>query len=438
MRKILYGLMGMMNISRGKTLSSFLLIFCFLISSPLLAKEKTSSEVLVIFLEKSRSSLPDPYVKKLEKVLLKDLSYLGDFSLKPLSFSKKQKAKYLKEKKPFLEARFSGKTLFLSGFSKNRKVLEKFTPIAFSERLSKDRKTLHSYVHVLGKKLFSIDSILDKTLLYTNRIKKEGKWSAEVCLSDYDGENVQTLKGLFSYCTHPILLSSKELLFVSYELGLPKIFCYNIQTKMKKPFLSLKGSQVLPALSKDKKSLSFVSDAAGRPDLFLYSLKNREIHQLFTKAGSTQASSSFSPDGKNIAFVSDQEGSPKIYSLTLPKTKRFFLPEILLLTKKNRSSSSPSWSPDGKKLIYSAKTGKIRQIWMYDFATKLETQITFEKKHMENPKWTSDNRYVICNSDMENFAEIYLINVYNKSLRKISKGVGFKKFPTLTSTRVQL
>jgi len=153
--------------------------------------------------------------------------------------------------------------------------------------------------------------------------------------------------------------------------------------------------------------------------------------QLFSYPRATHASPCFSPDSQKIAFVSDKDGTPRIYVIKIPDDlyhrKR---PIAHLITKENRQNVTPSWSKDGKKLAYSAKTNKVRQIWIYDFETDEEWQLTNGSINKENPHWANDSLHIIFNTEDDSESELYLINIKQKEAIKITNGEGRKRFPS--------
>ncbi len=407
---------------------------------PVASLEKPS--LLKVAFQKSSSAFKRNYTDLLQKIILNDLNHIGDFSAEELPYFSRQNLNTKRKNGYEIQVTIAQKQIELR-ISQHKKRSLALRPLPMTGEIAQDRKNIHRFLHAFGKKILGVDSILNTTILYANRVKKRGKWISEIWRSDYDGQNAQKITHLEDYATHPQFLpNQKDFVFVSYQEGVPKIMEFLWDTKHVRKKIFLRGSQALPAISADGKNLAFVSDAAGRPDLFFLSLDNQSAYnkprQLFSKPGATQASSCFSPDGKKLAFVSDWNGSPKIYLLDLPKMLRFSTPKITLITQKKRQNTSPSWSPDGRKLAYSAKTEGIRQIWVYDFETKQETQVTFGKKHLENPKWAKDSKHIVCNSDMLQGAEIYLMHVDKKTIQQISNGVGYKKFPSPELTRVHL
>jgi len=101
-----------------------------------------------------------------------------------------------------------------------------------------------------------------------------------------------------------------------------------------------------------------------------------------------------------------------------------------MISKQNRENSCPCWSPDGTKLAYSAKTNGIRQIWIYDFGSGEEWQLTSGPGNKENPYWGPNSRHIVFNSTDASGSEIYIVNLNQPEATKISRGPGKKHYPT--------
>jgi TolB protein len=117
-----------------------------------------------------------------------------------------------------------------------------------------------------------------------------------------------------------------------------------------------------------------------------------------------------------------------VYLIDVLGPKETMRPTPRLLTRMNRENTSPAWSPDGAKLVYSAKVDGIRQIWVYDFATQVESAITTGPENKENPSWAPDSLHLIYNTETEDRCELYRIHVQQKDPVLISKGSDQKRF----------
>lgn len=315
-----------------------------------------------------------------------------------------------------------------------------------SGELFKDRRVIHQMADEIHQQLFAVPGICSTKILYTVRKRNpdprsELKWLSEVYECDFDGENNRQLTQEHSYCVSPKYLPpqkghrSKYFFYVSYLEGQPKIFIDSLDQSQKQRFISLRGNQLMPEISLDRNMVAFINDAPGNPEVFLQRFNPEtgpigKPRQIFSCSYAAQASPTISPDGNYIAFVSDKSGSPRIYVMKIPalgeKQKDI---EISLISKSNRENTSPSWSPDGTKLAYSCRVEGVRQIWIYDFQTGKERQLTYGPGNKENPSWASDSLHLVFNSANRNSSELYLVNLNQPEAIRITKGVGEKRFP---------
>lgn len=330
------------------------------------------------------------------------------------------------------------KNLFLTLVSPQQGKMKTFTKISLSGQLSKDRKQIHRLADAIYESIYGKPGIAATQILYCMKQKQDNEWISEIWCCDWDGANAKQITFENSYCVTPVCLSNHQkedprFLYVSYKKGQPKIYLGSSQKRLGKKLIQLRGNQLLPAISFQKDKIAFICDIAGQADLFLQEFypdeeKITKPMQIFSYPGSTQASPTFNPDGSKIAFVSDKGGSPRIY--VIPSNFNTKRPDPVLLTKKNTENTCPAWSPDGKKLAYSAKTKGIRQIWIYDFDTNEEYQLTEGTGNKENPSWAPNSTHLVFNVTQGSQTEIDVVNLHQTSILKISQGPGIKHYPT--------
>ncbi|MBI3508547.1 MAG: PD40 domain-containing protein [Chlamydiia bacterium] len=348
-----------------------------------------------------------------------------------LPFWKAQKIPYL------FAIQVHEKHLSLIAFDLEKQRCKKFGDIALTGRIEQDRRLLHKLSDQLTKEFFGMEGIASLRILYSQRTKiGEADWSSEIWISDIDGNSARQLTQDGGYSLSPAFFPKKEDLefyYVSYRQGQSKIYRASLAEGTSQVMLSLRGNQALPAMTKRGDQLAFITDIAGRPDLFIQTLdRSGRLHgkarQIYSQPRATQASPTFSPDGKQIAFVSDKDGPPRIYCMEVPAPTTTKRAKTKLLTTKNRENTSPAWSPDGTKLAYSARTEGVRQIWIYDFKTQTEQALTQGEENKENPTWAPDNLHLIYNTENEDTCELYLVNLNDPHPVCISKGEGQKRF----------
>lgn len=317
------------------------------------------------------------------------------------------------------------------------------TDINITGVLSTDRLALHKAVDKLTHDLFHQEGIGTQQILFSQVVADPSNpqypWKAEIWRCDWDGQNKTQITEENSYSICPVSLPPQlqypqRFLYVSYKTGLPKIYFGDFKHSQGKPWLPLRGNQVLPSISPRCDKVAFISDAGGRADLFLQEIApsgrlKGKPQQLFSYPNSVQASPTFSPDGSQIAFVSDKDGSPRVYLISsrLQKQRR---PMPKLLTKINRENTSPAWSPDGKKLAYSAKTQGVRQIWIYYFETQAEEQLTFSPGNKENPQWAKNSVHLVFSGTDPGDEELYLVNLYQNNPVRLTHSATGKRYPT--------
>lgn len=407
-------------------------------------------------LQSHKSTYDAAYLKELEGILQYDLHHNSFLQVSAQSTDKEQLLQSPQQTtslNPHTWKTFgipyvvkwtaTGKTVTASVLSCPTGSVKHFPEIALTGVLSQDRRQIHKLADGITKSLFHVEGIANTRILYSYQVKNPkpdgSEWISEIWECDWDGANARQITHERSYCVTPVLIppsspyAHDRFLYVSYKLGQPKIYIASLTEGVGKRLIDLRGNQLLPAVTKSRDKIAFISDAGGRTDLFIQPLNPQtgEVGkpiQLYSYPRSTQASPTFSPDGSQIAFVSDKDGGMRIYIISAtPHPKRA---HPLLISKQNRENSCPCWSPDGTKLAYSAKTNGIRQIWIYDCVAKEEIPLTSGPGNKENPYWAPDSRHIVFNSTDGGSSELYIVNMNQPEVLKISRGPGKKHYPT--------
>jgi TolB protein len=407
-------------------------------------------------LQSQQAAFDSSYLQQLETVLEYDLNHEGHLQVCQRT-PEKERLLQLKENSAAFDIvswkqmgipyairwQISQRTLSLSLFTAKTGSIKSFTDLQLTGDLSVDRRQVHKLADAISRALFNKEGVANTRILFAYQIKNprpDGKeWVSEIWECDWDGANLRQITHENSYCVTPILIphsprfSNDRFLYVSYKMGQPKIYIASLKEGHGERLIELQGNQLLPAVSPQRDKIAFICDAAGRTDLFLqpFHSDTRELGkpiQLYSHPRSTQASPTFSPDGSQLAFVSDKDGGVRIY--VIPAVASSKRSNARMISKINRENSCPSWSPDGTKLAYSAKTNGIRQIWIYDFASDEESQLTFGNGNKENPCWAPDSQHIVFNSTDNDSSELYVVNLNQPDVLKISRGPGKKQYPT--------
>jgi len=348
------------------------------------------------------------------------------------------------EKIPFVVAVQASKTsLSVTAFHIARGSSKRYPEIPLTGSPESDRRAIHQLADMIQKDLFGTLGVASRQILFSQRVKNIGQdgpeWLSDIWIADWDGANARRLTMAKGYCITSAFLppgisrAPGEFYYVASDGGQTKI--YRSSEQGKNPMIQLRGSQLLPSIAPNGAQIAFISDAGGRPDLFIQNLDKMgqqigRARQLFSAPSSTQASPTYHPDGHKLAFVSDKDGVPRIYTLEISDSRSTKKVMPKLISRKNRENTSPAWSPDGTKLAYSARTDGVRQIWIYEFAEDREWQLTTGPDNKENPSWAPDSLHLVYNTETEDVSELFLINLRQQEPVQISTGFGQKRFPS--------
>ncbi|MGE3954076.1 MAG: Tol-Pal system protein TolB [Parachlamydiales bacterium] len=316
--------------------------------------------------------------------------------------------------------------------------------VELTGELAKDRRKIHQVADAIHEKLYGKPGIASSHLLYMVKAVNTDKGMGEIWMCDYDGANSHQITFEGGTATTPSFLPTQPgkmspyYTYVSYRSGQPKICLASVYEKKEgRPLVTLKGQQLMPALTPQRDCLLFVSDAAGNPDLFSIAFDPLQgplgkPRQLYSAPRGAQASPTTSPDGRRIAFVSNKDGAPRIYLLNLAADGSA-LGDPVCITAQNRENTSPAWSPDGSKIAYSSMAEGTRQIWLYDLNEGTERPLTTGPGHKENPCWASDSLHLVFNSADKTTCQLYLVNLNQPKAVAITSGAGEKRFPSFGS-----
>lgn len=424
----------------------------------IVVKLSTESQLIPLYLTifaNVNSGFDDAYLKKLEAVLSFDLNYNGMTQVVPhnkenekiasqYTFDQIDDLNSWKKANVFyvIKVKVQDKKMALRMLSANSQSSKKADDITLTGDLVQDRKQMHKVADTIHKALFNTEGIATTHFIYTIKKLVNGKPIGEVWEADYDGGNPRQVTKENSLCVTPTYIPPKQgfktnsFFYVCYRTGQPKIFIGNLNDGKSQRLTYLNGNQLMPAISRQRDKVAFINDVTGNPDLFFVPFSPEagalgKPQQIFSTHKATQGTPTFSPDGERIAFISNKDGSPRIYVIKIPSPGSNIKDiKAQLITKHGKESTGPAWSPDGSKLAYSSSTNGVRQIWIYDFNTNQEKQLTQGPGHKENPTWAPNSLHLIFNSATQNGSELYLVNLNQPEATKISSGSGEKRFPS--------
>ncbi|SFA79642.1 MULTISPECIES: S9 family peptidase [unclassified Bacillus (in: firmicutes)] len=222
-----------------------------------------------------------------------------------------------------------------------------------------------------------------------------------------------------------------------------------------------------PRISPDGNSCVFVETMMNKESQKYYShLKWIPLHKKdepvqWTFGESKNHSPRWSPDGQKIVFISNRNGKNQLFVLNVNGG------EAKQITSLPRGASNPVWSPDGKRIAFSTSlrgdtrienadqeekttitpleveemkyksdaegfwNGDYKQIAVLEIETGKVEQLTTGETDHQLFCWSPDGKYLAIgadqnvNKDDSFLQDVFMLDVLEKSLTKITEGSGY-------------
>ena len=184
--------------------------------------------------------------------------------------------------------------------------------------------------------------------------------------------------------------SDKELFLASsFGRGLLDIFKLNLQSLTLTPLT--KGPwgviNVEPSLHSRTGKIAFSSDKGGKTMIYTMGPKGSHPKQL-TFAGQYNSNPDWHPEKEELVFSGLSEGRMDLFRIS---SKGTGLKRLTSLRKKNNqwaNCESPSFSPDGRFVVFSSDFSGTYQLYVLNLEDLSIERITFDYHHYKSPKWS--------------------------------------------------
>jgi TolB protein len=248
------------------------------------------------------------------------------------------------------------------------------------------RRAAHKCSDMVYSRLSGENPFFDSRIAYIAETGPKGRRLKRLAVMDSDGANHRFLTtGQATALTPRFSPNYKEILYLSYLNGNPRIYVYNLDTNTQRLVTQSSNPTMAPRWSPDGKSILYSMAVSGNTDIYRVSAQGGQSQRLTDSPG-IDIGGSFSPDGSRIVFESDRSGSQQAYVMNADgsgqKRISFF----------GGRAATPEWSPRGDQIAFTHIVGNLRVAVMNPRGGDL--RYLTDSWQDEAPTWAPNGRII--------------------------------------------
>ncbi len=208
------------------------------------------------------------------------------------------------------------------------------------------RRAAHKCSDLVYSRLTGEDPFFDSRIAYIAETGPKGNRVKRLAVMDSDGANHRFLTlGSSTALTPKYSPNYRQLLYLSYVDGNPRIYIYDIDSGRQQLVTQSSNPTFAPRWSPDGKWILYSMAVNGNTDIYRVSSSGGPSVRL-TDAPGIDIGGSYSPDGSRIVFESDRSGSQQIYVMDANGTDQRRLSFF------GGRAATPEWSPRGDQIAF--------------------------------------------------------------------------------------
>ncbi len=278
------------------------------------------------------------------------------------------------------------------------------------------RRMAHKVSDAVYSRLTGETGYFDSRIAF---IAEDGPKNARVkrlAVADYDGANMRFLtEGNAIVLAPRFSPNAKEIVYTSYETGVPRVFLLNVDTLEQRLLDETPGMTFAPRFSPDGSKVVMSLTEGANTDIYVMDIATGAKTRL-TSGSAIETAPSFSPDGSQIVFESDRGGKQQIY--IMPANGG----EAKRISFGQGSYGTPVWSPRGDLIAFT----KINQgrfhigVMRTDGSNERLLSASFLD---EGPTWSPNGRVIMFfreSAGADGAPSIMSVDITGRNLRKVN------------------
>jgi len=277
------------------------------------------------------------------------------------------------------------------------------------------RRMAHKVSDAVYSRLTGESGYFDSRVVFVAERGPKGQRQKRLAIMDYDGENYQNLTGENAIVLSPRFSpDGKQVLYTSYETGLPRVYLLDLETLRRRALNDLPGMSFAPRWSPDGRTMLVSLSNGGNTDIYRVDVASGAQTRL-TSSPSIETAPSFSPDGSRIVFESDRAGSQQLYVMSANGG------EAKRISFGAGRYGTPVWSPRGD-LVAFTKINKGRfHIGVMRLDGSEERLLTASFLD-EGPTWAPNGRVLMFFRESRGASgapQLYSVDISGRNLKRI-------------------
>jgi len=216
------------------------------------------------------------------------------------------------------------------------------------------RRAAHKCADMVYSRLSGESPFFDSKIAYIAETGPKGHRRKQLAIMDSDGANHRFVtNGQAIALTPRYSPDYRQIAYLSYLDGRPRIYVYDIGTGQQRLVTATKGPTFAPRWSPDGKYILYSMAVAGNTDIWRVPATGGESHRLTNTPG-INIGGSYSPDGSRIVFESDRGGSQQVYVMNADGSGQHRISFF------GGRAATPEWSPRGDQIAFTCICGNLR------------------------------------------------------------------------------